>query len=499
MTDYIPVAAEVLLQVPRGAGMRLGLYHEEITDEVHRIQGAATVTATLGSPVGAAGIIPAVATVTGQLNVHNTAAGVSTGVSTAAATRLDLHFTVAGQTAGSSTVTGELDVVSSFIELEAEWVVGLSSVVGPPVWNPDFGWMPSNVVLNFNQAATSSSAGKATVTGRFHIDLKATVAGTSTVTGDATVESAPTHQSNGTSTVAGELTQHHALTATTPGVATVTGQANQAGNSTAVSTGVSTVTADLSRFGGTSSGTSTVTGTLHGVQTLAATPAGKTTIVANTVMRLNSPATVAGTSTVTGELSGFGPGQIDGHSTVHGELTPLTVGVGNGAAAGRATVTATLTAYIPMFANQIGVATLTAELTPFGPGPIAGISTVTVNLGFESIGVTGDGIFGGSSVTGQFEILHNTANGQASVFGLLAGTAATHGVAIGGSTATAFIYVDGPFVVLLDTVAQVAAAAFGQVSVNAQAAKSSGDGGPTPQPCKRPLARDGAVRAVDFV
>ena len=34
MTDYIPVAAEVLLQVPRGAGMRLGLYHEEITDEV---------------------------------------------------------------------------------------------------------------------------------------------------------------------------------------------------------------------------------------------------------------------------------------------------------------------------------------------------------------------------------------------------------------------------------------------------------------------------------
>lgn len=495
MTDFIPVGVEPLLLVPRGARVRFGLYHDETTDEINRITCAATVAATLGVPVTIAATVPGEAAVAGDLSVNQTAAAISTGVSTAAA---NLDIDIAGQSHGASSVVGELDQASSFIDLEA-WVDGIGKVAGPNVWNPDFGWMPSNVVLNFNQAATGSPAGKATVTGRFHIDLKATVAGTSTLTGDATVESAPVHQSNGAATVTGELTQHHALTVTTPGVATVTAQANQTGNSTAISTGVSTVTADLSKFGGTTAGSSTVTGTLHGVQTLAAAPAGKTTITANTVMWLNSPATVNGTATVVGELSGFGPGPIAGTAAVVGDLTPLTLGVGTGTSSGKATVTATLTAYIPLLGTHIGVATVTAELTPFGPGPIAGTSTVTVNLGYQSIGVPNDGIQGASSVIGQFEILHHTANGQASVTGLLAGAAATQAVITSGSNVTAFIYVDGPFEVALNTIAQVAAAAFGQVSVNAQAAKSSGDGGPTPQPCKRPLARGELTRAVDFV
>lgn len=418
MTDYIPVSADPLRLIPRGAGLRLGLYHDETTDEIHRIAGTSTVTATLGTPVDVAATAGATASVAASLAVNQAAAAVSTGVSTVAA---HLDIDIAGQAHGGSSVTG-----------------------------------------------------------------------------DATVEALGGHL-DGTSAVIGELTQHHALTAVTPGAATVTGQANQAGNSTALSAGVSTVTADLSKFGGTSSGTSTATGTLHGVQTLHATVAGKTSIVANTNMQLNAPGVSAGSSTVTGQLVGFGPGQIDGRSTVTGTLGYDLLGLGNLAPAGKSTVAATLTAFMRAGAGVSGIATVTVDLTVWGPGAVSGSSAVTGNLTLEYISLLA-GATGRSTVYSDAVILHNDSAGQATVVGSLAADQ-TFDASVGGIGAVlAYLDLEGPFEVFTAYESQVAAAAVATHTAYAQVAKSATSSPPTPREgrCSR-QDQDQSHKALDFV
>lgn len=203
------------------------------------------------------------------------------------------------------------------------------------------------IELPYKVDISGNSAGTATVTGDLNGQgrLSGASAGSATATGDLNGTGDLAGTSAGDATATGHLLGAGALVGTGAGTSTGAGTLTGAGRLSGASAGAATATGSLVADGalaGTAAGTSTASGQLLGVGALSGAAAGTSTATGSLVAILPASGTAAGTSTATGTISGAGAliGVASGAATVSGDLN------GDGDLAGTAAGTSTATGHV---------------------------------------------------------------------------------------------------------------------------------------------------------